>query len=292
VGNETFRAIVECYKEDYRDAEQRCEKTVINKSITQHVLSEGMIFVEKKGNLWFPVPEKRIYRKVAQALREKTPALKALPPDSPTPTKRPCVPLFVDRSASSPLSKPTGGTAVIPPSPSMDTVLDLDLKSLDSIPAEKAAPEESVTKGDNKTTGMFESSESSEWLMDYRDTHADITITPEDAFPSTDMPPLPLPAAASNHWEDMYHHTLMGSSPAQSDVIVAPVPKQNNGFEQQPRRASSASIVSLESSVASGGDEAAGEGTDALEWEPLDRLLDFDDMDDPLSFEPLFPDLE
>ena len=157
MGNDTFRAIVECYKKDYRDAKQRWEKTVINKNITQHVLNEGMVFVAKKGNMWFPVPEKRIYRKVAQALREKTPALKALP-------------------------------AMIPPSSLMDTRLD--------------------------------------------------------------------------------------------------------GFEQQPRRASSASIVSLESSVASGGDEAAGEGTDALEWEPLDRLLDFDDMDDPLSFEPLFPDLE
>ena len=55
----------------------RSQKIAIKKHVVQEISKEGMIFMEKKGDLWYRVTcAKKIDRKVSQALRERAPQIR------------------------------------------------------------------------------------------------------------------------------------------------------------------------------------------------------------------------
>ena len=78
-GNDAFRRCVADCKMDYiSEGLPRREKIAIKKQVIQQVYEEGLVFMEKKGDLWYRVTcTKTIDRKVSQALREKAPQIKA-----------------------------------------------------------------------------------------------------------------------------------------------------------------------------------------------------------------------
>lgn len=78
-GNDTFRRLVaDCKMEYIQEGLPRRQKIAIKKQVIQQIFNEGLVFMERRGDLWYRVTcSSRIDKKVSQALREKAPQIKA-----------------------------------------------------------------------------------------------------------------------------------------------------------------------------------------------------------------------